>query len=89
MVRGGLVVIGGKSLRESKNGCGGVEGIENISSTGSKFVANKKDCLDVFDGASGGEVKRGGVDFRLLKISPGEIPSEKIGKRGGDMMGHG
>ncbi|GJZ40773.1 hypothetical protein Tco_0587659 [Tanacetum coccineum] len=72
---GGLVVLGGKSSRESKNGCVEVGGVEKLSSTRSKFMANMEDCLDGCDGAGSGEVKGGGVDFRVLKSSPGEIPS--------------
>ncbi|GJX88332.1 hypothetical protein Tco_0340346 [Tanacetum coccineum] len=83
---GGLVVLGGKSSRESKNGCGEVGGVEKISSTGSKFMANGEDCLDGCDGAGGGEVKGGGVDFGVLKSWSGEIPGETMGERGGDMM---
>ncbi|GKE74812.1 hypothetical protein Tco_1536853 [Tanacetum coccineum] len=86
---GGLVVLGGKSSRESKNGCGEVGEVEKISSTGSKFMANGEDCLDGCDGASGGEVKGGGVDFGVLKGSPGEILGETMGERGGDMIGLG
>ncbi|GJZ29553.1 hypothetical protein Tco_0574200 [Tanacetum coccineum] len=84
-----LVVLGGKSSRESKNRCTEVGGVEKISSTESKFMANGEDCLDGCDGASGGEVKGGGVEFGVLKSSPGEIPSETMGERGGDMMGLG
>ncbi|GKE07369.1 hypothetical protein Tco_1399387 [Tanacetum coccineum] len=52
-------------------------------------MANGEDYLDGCDGASGGEVKGGRVDFGVLKSSPGEIPSETMGERGGDMMGLG
>ncbi|GJZ98489.1 hypothetical protein Tco_0670942, partial [Tanacetum coccineum] len=83
---GGLVVLGGKSSRVSKNGCREVGGVEKISSIGSKFMANMEDCLDGCDGASGGEVKGGGVEFGVLKSLQGEIPGEIIGERGGDMM---
>ncbi|GKC24435.1 hypothetical protein Tco_1026585 [Tanacetum coccineum] len=86
---GGLVVLGGKSSRDSKNRCKEVGGVEKISSTGSKFMANREDCLDGCDGAGGGEVKGGGVNFGVLKSSPGEIPGETIGERGGDKMGLG
>nr|GEY79691.1 hypothetical protein [Tanacetum cinerariifolium] len=73
----------------SNNGCGEVGGVEKISSTGSKFMANGEDCLDGCDGSGGGEVKGGRVDFEVLKISQGEIPSETMGERGGGMMGLG
>nr|GEW39095.1 hypothetical protein [Tanacetum cinerariifolium] len=77
--RGGLVVLRGKSLRELKNGCGEVGGVEKISSIGSKFMANWEDCLDGCDKAGGGEVKGGGVYFGVLKSSSGEIPGETMG----------
>ncbi|GJU07321.1 hypothetical protein Tco_1123751 [Tanacetum coccineum] len=86
---GGLVVLGGKSLRKSKNGCREVGGVENISSTGYKFMANGEDCLDGCDGGGGGEVKGGGVDFGVLKSSSDEAPSETMGEIGGNMMGLG
>ncbi|GJW48064.1 hypothetical protein Tco_0079710 [Tanacetum coccineum] len=38
-----------------------VGGVEKISSTGSKLIANKEDCLDGCDGADGGVVNGGGV----------------------------
>ncbi|GKA11466.1 hypothetical protein Tco_0691012 [Tanacetum coccineum] len=50
---GGLVVLDGKSLRGSNNRCGEVGGVEKISSTRSKFMANEEDCLDGCDGAGG------------------------------------
>ncbi|GJS54547.1 hypothetical protein Tco_0627909 [Tanacetum coccineum] len=86
--RGGgrLVVLDGKSLRESKNGCGEVGGVEKISSTGFKFMANGEDCLDGCDGA-GGEVKGGGVELGVVNSLLGEIPRDVMGERGGDMMG--
>ncbi|GKB88512.1 hypothetical protein Tco_0960784, partial [Tanacetum coccineum] len=62
-----------------------VGGVEKISSTRSKFMANREDCLDGCDGASDGEVKGGGVDFGVLKSSLGET----IGESGGDIMGLG
>nr|GEW60756.1 hypothetical protein [Tanacetum cinerariifolium] len=88
-ITGGLVVLGGKPSRDSKNGCREVGGVEKISSTGSKFMANEENYLDGCDGADGGEVKGDGVDFGVLKSSPGEIPDEIIGERDGDMMGLG
>ncbi|GKA27356.1 hypothetical protein Tco_0713524 [Tanacetum coccineum] len=48
---GGLVVLDGMSLRESKNRYGEVGGVEIISSNRSKFMANGEDCLDGYDGA--------------------------------------
>nr|GEX10838.1 hypothetical protein [Tanacetum cinerariifolium] len=79
--RGGLVILRGKSLRDSKNGCREVGGVEKISSTGSKFMVNEENCIDGCDGANGGEVKGDGVDFGVLKSSPGEIPNEIMGER--------
>ncbi|GKB87617.1 zinc knuckle CX2CX4HX4C containing protein [Tanacetum coccineum] len=43
---GGLVVVGGRSLRESKRAWGEVGGVEKTSSTGSKFMAKSEECLD-------------------------------------------
>ncbi|GJW07071.1 hypothetical protein Tco_1569494 [Tanacetum coccineum] len=54
---GGLVVRGGRSYRESKNGRGDVGGVEKISSTGSKLIANGEDRLDGCDGV-GGDIMR-------------------------------
>nr|GFB33103.1 hypothetical protein [Tanacetum cinerariifolium] len=64
---GGLVVRGGKSSSESKNGGGDVGGVEKISSTGSKLIANREDCLDGWDGVGRGEVNGEGVDLGLFK----------------------
>ncbi|GKD72333.1 hypothetical protein Tco_1330615 [Tanacetum coccineum] len=43
---GGLVVLGGRSSRESKNRRGYVGGVEKMSSTGSKFMDRGEECLD-------------------------------------------
>ncbi|GJX14348.1 putative reverse transcriptase domain-containing protein [Tanacetum coccineum] len=40
---------------EAVNGCGDMGGVEKISSTGSKSIANREDCFDGCDGAGGGE----------------------------------
>ncbi|GJX63778.1 hypothetical protein Tco_0296678 [Tanacetum coccineum] len=81
------MVLGGKSLRESKNGCGKVGGVERISSTKSKFMANGEDCLDGCDGAGGREVKGGGVNLRVVNSLLGEIPGDVMGERSGDTIG--
>ncbi|GKE44600.1 hypothetical protein Tco_1471884, partial [Tanacetum coccineum] len=44
-----------------------VEGVEKISSTGSKLIANGEDCLDGCDGAGRGEVNGGWVDLGVFK----------------------
>ncbi|GKB61589.1 hypothetical protein Tco_0917775 [Tanacetum coccineum] len=43
-----------------------VGGVENISLTGSKIIANGEDCLDGSDGAGRGEVNGGGVDLGVF-----------------------
>ncbi|GJT18035.1 hypothetical protein Tco_0876741 [Tanacetum coccineum] len=43
---GGLVVLGGRSSRESKNRRGYVGGVEKMSLTGSKFKDRGEECLD-------------------------------------------
>ncbi|GKB95545.1 hypothetical protein Tco_0981682, partial [Tanacetum coccineum] len=84
---GGLVVLGGKSSRESKNRCGEVGGVEKISLIGSKFMANEEDCLDGCDGAGCGEVKGGGVDLGVVSSLVGEILGDVMGERGRDTIG--
>ncbi|GJZ43289.1 hypothetical protein Tco_0590544 [Tanacetum coccineum] len=76
--RGGSIARRGggslaKLLMESKDGLGG-----------SKFMANVEECLDGWVGAGGGEVKGGGVDFRVSRILLGEIPREFIRKSGSE-----
>nr|GEY17915.1 hypothetical protein [Tanacetum cinerariifolium] len=58
--RGGFVVLGGRSSRESKNACGEVGGSEKMSSTGSKFMVRDEECLEGCVGARGGEFNGGG-----------------------------
>ncbi|GKG27587.1 hypothetical protein Tco_0405914, partial [Tanacetum coccineum] len=83
---GGLLVLSGKSSRESKNGYGNVGGVEKISSTGSRFMANGEDCLYVCDGAGGGEVKGGRVDLGVVNSLLGEIFGDVVGERGRDII---
>nr|GEW97137.1 hypothetical protein [Tanacetum cinerariifolium] len=59
----------------------------NKSSMGSKFMANGEECLDGWVGAGRGEVKGGGVNFRISKTLIGEIPREIIVKSGGEVFG--
>ncbi|GKF27485.1 hypothetical protein Tco_0083379 [Tanacetum coccineum] len=42
-------------------------GVENKSSMGSMLIAKGEECLDGWVRAGGGEVKGGGVDFRVTK----------------------
>nr|GEZ16184.1 hypothetical protein [Tanacetum cinerariifolium] len=84
---GGFVVLGGKSLRESKNACGEVRGVEKISSTGSKFMVIGDECLKGCVGAGGGEVNGGGDDFGVIKSLLGDIFGVAIGESGGDTFG--
>ncbi|GKB48265.1 hypothetical protein Tco_0899018 [Tanacetum coccineum] len=79
----GFVVLGGKSLRESKNVCGEVGEVEKMSSTGSKFMVRGEECLEGYVGAGGGEVSGGGDDFGVSKSFLGEIPGVAIGESGG------
>ncbi|GJX20908.1 hypothetical protein Tco_0223585 [Tanacetum coccineum] len=76
---GSMAGRGGGSLAkrsmELKDGlCGG----------GSKFIANGEECLDGWVGAGGGEVKGGGVDFRVGRTLLGEIPREIMWESGGE-----
>ncbi|GJV51521.1 hypothetical protein Tco_1447262 [Tanacetum coccineum] len=64
-----------------------VGGVEKISSSGSKFMANAEDCLDGCDGAGGGEVKGGGVDLGVVNSLLGEIPGDVMGEKGRDTIG--
>ncbi|GKC73240.1 hypothetical protein Tco_1119123 [Tanacetum coccineum] len=57
-----------------------VGGVKNKSSIGSKFMASGEECLDGLVRAGGGEVKGGGVDFRVSRIFLGVIPKDIIGK---------
>ncbi|GKB07639.1 hypothetical protein Tco_0835923 [Tanacetum coccineum] len=81
---GGFVVLGGKSLRESKNTCGEVGWVEKMSSMGSKFMVRGEECLEGCVGAGGGEINGGGDDFRVSKSLLGEIPGVVIGENGGE-----
>ncbi|GJZ52760.1 hypothetical protein Tco_0607645 [Tanacetum coccineum] len=76
--RGGSIVgRGGGSLAkrsiDSKDGLGG-----------SKLIANGEECLDGWVGASGAEVKGGGVDFRVSRTLLGEIPRVIMVESGGE-----
>ncbi|GJY39056.1 hypothetical protein Tco_0425420 [Tanacetum coccineum] len=61
-----------------------VGGVENKSLVGSKFMASGEECLDGWVGAGRGEVKGGGVDFRVSRTLLGEIPDDIMGKSGGE-----
>nr|GFB60399.1 hypothetical protein [Tanacetum cinerariifolium] len=84
---GGLVVLGGRSSRESKRVCEEVGGVEKISSTGSKLMVRGDDCLEGCVGASGGEVSRGGDDFGVSKSLLGEILEVVIGESSEETFG--
>ncbi|GJZ08821.1 hypothetical protein Tco_0543104 [Tanacetum coccineum] len=81
---GGFMVLGGKYLRESKNACEEVRGVEKMSLMGSKFMVRGKECLEGCVGAGGGEVNRELMeepfDSRLEVIGFGmeEMPSEGL-----------
>nr|GEU73267.1 hypothetical protein [Tanacetum cinerariifolium] len=62
--------------------------VSNKGLGGGGFVV-RGECLDGCDGAYGGEVKESGVNLGVIKSSSGEIPSETMGERCGDMMGFG
>ncbi|GKF10992.1 hypothetical protein Tco_0048918 [Tanacetum coccineum] len=49
--------------------------------------SSSEECLDGWVRAGEGEVKGGGVDFRVSKIFLGEIPREIIGEGGGEAFG--
>nr|GEW23578.1 hypothetical protein [Tanacetum cinerariifolium] len=44
------------------------------------FVASSEECLDGWVRASGGEVKGGGIIFRISRILLGVIPGDIMGK---------
>nr|GEY25239.1 hypothetical protein [Tanacetum cinerariifolium] len=83
---GRLVGVGGRSSSVSKIAWGEAGGVENKSSMGSMLIANEE-CLDGWVGASGGEVKGGGVDLgltkSLLRKTPGESGSKEFRVDGG------
>nr|GEU74938.1 hypothetical protein [Tanacetum cinerariifolium] len=81
---GGLVVLGGRSFRESKSACGEVGGVQKMSSTGSKLIVKGDECLEGCVGTGGGDVNGGGDDFRVSKSLFGEIPGVVIGEGGGE-----
>ncbi|GJZ87181.1 hypothetical protein Tco_0658791 [Tanacetum coccineum] len=61
----------------------GVEEVENKLRWLSKFMASGEECLDGWVGAGGGEVKGGGVVFRVSRILLGEIPGDIMGESDG------
>nr|GEX88987.1 hypothetical protein [Tanacetum cinerariifolium] len=61
-----VVVMVEKGGSIAERGEGDEGGVENKSLIGSKFKANGEECLDGCVGAGGGEVKGGGVDFRVV-----------------------
>nr|GEU33268.1 hypothetical protein [Tanacetum cinerariifolium] len=71
---------GGSSSSVLKIAWGEIRGVENRSSMGSMFIAKGEECLDGSAGASGGEVKGGGVDFGVTKSLLGEIPRKSGGQ---------
>ncbi|GKC24284.1 uncharacterized mitochondrial protein-like protein [Tanacetum coccineum] len=60
-----------------------VGGVENKSLVGSKFMASGEECLDGWVGAGRGEVKGGGVVFRVSNILLSVIPEDVMGESGG------
>ncbi|GJU27264.1 hypothetical protein Tco_1165885 [Tanacetum coccineum] len=82
-----MEVKGGRSSSVSKRAWGEVGVVENKSSMGSMLMAKGEQCLDGWVRASGGEVKGGGVDFRVTKSLLGEIPRENTGESGGEEFG--
>nr|GEV00026.1 DNA-directed DNA polymerase [Tanacetum cinerariifolium] len=83
---GGLVVLGGRSSRESNSACGEVGGVEKISSMGFKLMVRGDECLEGYVGVDRGEVSRGGDDFRVSKSLLGDIPEVVISKGGGEHL---
>ncbi|GJT66073.1 hypothetical protein Tco_1017553 [Tanacetum coccineum] len=61
-------------------------GVENKSSVGYKFMASGEECLDGWVRAGRGEVKGGGVVFRVSRILLGVIPGDIIGESGGESI---
>ncbi|GKC88179.1 hypothetical protein Tco_1148828 [Tanacetum coccineum] len=52
-----------------------------------RLMKSKRECLDGWVGANGGEVKGGGVDFGVSRTLLGEIPGEIIKENGGEVFG--
>ncbi|GJZ31784.1 hypothetical protein Tco_0576831 [Tanacetum coccineum] len=73
-----------KSSMESKDGLGGGR---FVVLGGRSSSVSKKECLDGWVGAGGGEVKGDGVDFGVSRTLLGEIPEEIIGESGGEVFG--
>ncbi|GKB09243.1 hypothetical protein Tco_0837555 [Tanacetum coccineum] len=65
----GLVVDRGRSSRVSRKAWGEFSGVENNSSMGSRLMARGDVSLDGWVGASGGEVKGGGIDLGVVNKS--------------------
>nr|GEZ91861.1 hypothetical protein [Tanacetum cinerariifolium] len=80
--RGGFVVLGGISSRESKIAYGEVGEVEKMSSPWSKFMVRGEECLEGCVGARGGKVNEGGEDFRVSKSLLRKIHGVLIGKSG-------
>ncbi|GJW16639.1 hypothetical protein Tco_0024075 [Tanacetum coccineum] len=78
-----------RGLGGNVGSCGGNGGRgRSISERGGGSLAkllmeSKREYLDGWVGAGGGEVKGGGVDFRVSRTLLGEIPEEIIGESGG------
>ncbi|GKB88087.1 hypothetical protein Tco_0960359, partial [Tanacetum coccineum] len=75
---GGLVVLGGRSSRESKSARGEVGGVKKISSTGSKLMVRGEECLE-------GCVGAGRDDFGVSKSLFSDIPEVVIGESGREL----
>nr|GEW05545.1 hypothetical protein [Tanacetum cinerariifolium] len=76
-----------RSSREAKSAYGEVEGVEKISSMGSKFMVRGEDCLEGCVGAGEGEVNGGGDSFEVRKNLLGKIHGVVIGESGGETFG--
>nr|GEU89511.1 hypothetical protein [Tanacetum cinerariifolium] len=84
---GVLVVLGGRSSKESKSVCREVGGVEKMSSRRSKLMVKGEECLEGSVRADGGEVSGGRDDFGVSKSLLGEILGVVIGEGGGEIFG--
>nr|GFA04914.1 hypothetical protein [Tanacetum cinerariifolium] len=80
--RGGFVarIDGGSLTKRSMESNVGLGGIENKSSVRSKLMASGEECLDGWVGAGEGQVKGGGVDFRVSRIEFVMILKDNMGE---------
>nr|GEU82394.1 putative reverse transcriptase domain-containing protein [Tanacetum cinerariifolium] len=81
--RGGFIAkIGGGSLAKRS-----MELNDGLGGGGFVVVGGSEECLDVWVGAGGGQVKGGGVVFGVSRIEFGTILKDNMGESGGEAFG--